>query len=123
MKFGAAFLLLALVSLVLTVAVLGGAVYLHHQKIALVALGLLGLSAVLFIVYRLFASGAHCPLCRSPVLGGSRAQRNRNARRFLGSYRLRVACSILARNKFVCPYCNEATCCTVKDRNAPRRRG
>ena len=113
-------MMLAVVSAVLTIGTLGATVYLRDQKMALVALGLLGVTLVHIVIYRIFAASAHCPLCRSPVLGGSRAQRNRRAGRLFGSHRLRVASTIIVKNTFVCPYCHESTRCVVKDPHAKR---
>ena len=116
MRLGAGMLLFAVPVALLTVLVLGIAVYFREPQIAMVGLGLAGFTAVLLIAYRIFSASAHCPLCRAPVIGGSGAQRNRHSRRLFGSYRLRVASGIIVRNRFVCPYCNEATCCTPKER-------
>jgi hypothetical protein len=127
MRLGAAAMLLAGVTALLTIGTLGATIYLRDQKLALVALGLLGITLLLIVLYRIFASSAHCPLCRAPVLGGSGAQRNRRAGRIFGSHRLRVASNIILNNTFVCPYCHEATRCVVKDRHlrggGSRRRG
>ena len=120
MKLGAAALLLAGVTALLTIGTIGATIYLRDQKLALVALGLLGLTLIHIVIYRIFASSAHCPLCRAPVLGGSGAQRNRRAGRIFGSHRLRVASTIILNNTFVCPYCHEATRCVVKDRHSKR---
>lgn len=116
MKLGALSYLLCCLALVSAISLFGHAIYSENRTLALGCLSLFGLTAVLFIVYRTMASGARCPLCRASVLTGSGASRNRNARRFLGSYRLRVARDIVLKNSFVCPYCNEATRCTVKPR-------
>ena len=116
MKLGALTLVLLCLSSIATVSLLGYAIYEGDRPLALGGLGLLAFSVVLFIAYRVFASNAHCPLCRGPVLSGSGAQRNRNAKRTFGSHRLRVARSIIFTNSFICPYCNEATRCVVKQR-------
>lgn len=55
------------------------------------------------------ASRAGCPLCRTPVLAPRFCTKHRLARTFLGSHRLRVALSVLFKNRFRCPYCNEST--------------
>lgn len=110
-------LLFAVPVILLTIVVMGVAVFYHEPRIAMLGLGLLGFAAVLLIAYRIFSASAHCPLCRAPVIGGSGAQRNRNSRRLFGSHRLRVASGIIIRNRFCCPYCNESTCCTPKERH------
>lgn len=55
------------------------------------------------------ASGAGCPLCRTPVLAPRSCMKHRRARTVFGSHRLRVALAVLLKNRFRCPYCNEST--------------
>lgn len=114
MKLGSLTLVLLSLAVVAGVSMGVGAIVTGEREIALGALGSILISLVIFGIYRAFASSAHCPLCRGPVLSGSGAQRNRHARRTFGSHRLHVAQSILFHNSFVCPYCNEATRCVVK---------
>lgn len=116
MKLGALTLVLLTISFIATVSLLSYVIYTGDRPFALGALACFALTLVLFIVYRVFSSSAHCPLCRGPILGGSGAQRNRNARRSFGSHRLRVARTIIFTNSFTCPYCNEPTKCVVKER-------
>ncbi len=40
--------------------------------------------------------------------------KHRFARKFLGIYRLRVAATVLLRNRYRCPYCGESTHCSVR---------
>ena len=116
MKLGSLSLLLLLFILSVSIALMAYALSTQEDLYAL--LGLCGMftSLVLLILYRVSASSAHCPLCRGSVLRGSGAQRNRRARRSLGSHRLRVARDIVFTNSFVCPYCNEQTLCIVRER-------
>lgn len=116
MKLGAFFLVLCTLSGMATVSLIAYGIYHGLRHFALAGLATLALSFFLFLIYRLFAARAQCPLCRGPILAGSGAQRNRRARHFFGSYRLHVAFSILFTNTFVCPYCGEGTRCTVKPR-------
>ncbi len=116
MKFGALTLLLSTVSLIATITLLFYVIFADARTFAYGALGCSVLTFVLFVVYKIFSSSAHCPLCRGPVLAGSGAQRNRNAKRTLGSHRLRVARNIIFTNTFHCPYCNEPTRCVIKER-------
>ena len=118
MKLGAITLAILCLLAISTVTLLGYAIYSGERPIALGGLAVLGLTILTFIIYRIFAAQAHCPLCRGPVLAGSGAQRNRHAKRTLGSHRLRVARNIIFTNTFVCPYCNESTRCVVKQRPA-----
>jgi hypothetical protein len=81
----------------------------------------LGLSVVITFVQWIFSSSAKCPLCMMPPLGRSGCSRNRDARRLLGSYRLRVALSILLKGRFRCPFCNEPTVLRLKPLPEPLR--
>ena len=121
MKLGSVTLVLLLFSLTATVCLLVYALLSDQRTLALIGLGGIVSTLFLFILYKIFASSAHCPLCRAPVLGGTRAQVHRYAKRSFGSHRLRVARDIIFKNSFVCPYCNESTRCIVKDSPGGRR--
>lgn len=58
---------------------------------------------------------ARCPLCAVPVMAWMGCSKHRQARRLFGSYRLRVALSILFLGHFRCQFCNEPT--TLKAKN------
>jgi len=81
----------------------------------LLALGILGLMLVTTVVVRLQAMHCKCPLCITLVMGKPRCAKHKRAKRFLGSYRLRVALSILTMGHFLCPYCNEYTRLELRD--------
>lgn len=68
------------------------------------------------------AAQTKCPLCITPVLATKNCSKNKKAKRFFGSYRLRVATSLLLRNYFRCPYCSEPTQLTVRPRGSRHRR-
>ena len=121
MKLGALSLVFCLLSFAGTGGLLGYALLSNQRSLALVGLGGIVFTLLLFILYKIFSSSAHCPLCRGPVLGGTGAQFHRHAKRTLGSYRLRVALSIIFTNSFVCPHCNESTRCVVKERHSVGR--
>jgi DNA-directed RNA polymerase subunit RPC12/RpoP len=57
-----------------------------------------------------------CPLCMVPPLQSRGCARHRTAEKTLGSYRLRVAKSILLAGSFRCPYCGEPTAMQVRQR-------
>jgi len=116
MKLGSLVLFLLTLSLIATITLLSYAIYTADRTFSLGALSSFGMTLLLFILYRVYASSAYCPLCRGPVLRGSGAQRNGSAKRTFGSYRLRVARNIIFTNSFTCPYCNERTKCVVKER-------
>ena len=64
-----------------------------------------------FLVIPLLTQGYHtnCPLCWTPVLASMACSKHRDARKLMGSHRLRVALAILFKDQFRCPYCNEST--------------
>lgn len=94
----------------------------RHWDEVVIALGVMGLSLLSVCIQWLFAMKTKCPLCMTPVLAAKNCSKNKKARRLFGSYRLRVATSILFRNCFRCPYCSEPTQLTVRPRNSSRRR-
>lgn len=85
----------------------------HHILYAACAVALW---VVLVISQWVVASRARCPLCLVPAMAKRNCSKNRNAKRMLGSYRMRVATSILTKNSFRCPYCNEPTALEVRQR-------
>ena len=85
------------------------------------ALGVIALTALMFIIQWLVATKCRCPLCIGLPLCNTGAMRNRNARRLFGSYRLRVALSTVMKSYFRCPYCGEPTVMEVRERGARRR--
>jgi hypothetical protein len=71
----------------------------------------------LLLVIPLWTQGAHtnCPLCWTPVLAPKGCSKHRDARKLIGSHRLRVALHVLFKNQFRCPYCNESTGLEIRD--------
>ena len=116
LRLGSVFVMLVAVTLASSIGLILFAFYKELPDRALQGLFGLLASLVFFLFYRFFAHSAYCPLCRGPVLRGSRAQRNRHAGRTFWSYRLRVARDILLTNTFNCSYCGERTHCVVKPR-------
>lgn len=57
-----------------------------------------------------------CPLCMMPVMQNRRCSKHRNAGKLLGSYRLKVAMTVLFKDSFRCPYCGEPTAMEVRQR-------
>lgn len=95
----------------------------HHERYWLIAgAALAGFSVVAGILQWLFANRANCPLCLTSVLASRGCMKHRSSRKFLGSYRLRVALSAFFRGYFRCPYCNEPTSLEVRDRHKSRRK-
>jgi hypothetical protein len=77
--------------------------------------GLVIVGMLLIVAQWIAASHAGCPLCRTPVLAPMGCMKHRKARRLLGSYQLRVALTIMFRERFRCPYCNEPTAMDVRE--------
>ena len=114
----AAFLLCAKCVLVpVTGGVLIQSTITSDQKLTIIGIGLIALTALTTIMQWLVAARTSCPLCMTPVLAAKKCATNRRARTFLGSHRLRVALAVLFRNSFLCPYCHEPTALEVRDRN------
>ena len=78
--------------------------------------GLMATSLIGVILQWMVASRANCPLCMTAVLAPRACMKNRRARSLFGSYRLRVAVSILFKNRFHCQYCNEPSVMQVRER-------
>lgn len=75
------------------------------------------LVVALALLYRVMAGSASCPLCRNQPLISKGCQKHRKAQRLFGSYRYRVAGSVLLTGSFRCPYCGESSACRVKPRD------
>lgn len=121
-RFRLASILLVLVALAIPAGLvqLGRGAFLQQQPLVIQGFGILVLGLVLAVVQWFIASRARCPLCMVPPLSRKSCQKNRKARRLFGSYRLRVAVSVLARNRFQCPYCGEPTRMAVRERSSGR---
>ncbi len=92
------------------------AVFHDDRKLAYIGIGI-GIAAALSTVSQwILAARARCPLCLTPVLAPKNCAKHRRARTFLGSYRLRVALSILFKNTFLCPYCSEKSAMKIRSR-------
>jgi hypothetical protein len=90
--------------------------FVSHAPHMILACILIGVAIVIIIAQWIVAARARCPLCLTPSLSKKNCSKNRAARRFLGSYRLRAAVTIIVRNYFRCPYCNEPTVLEVRQR-------
>ncbi len=95
---------------------LGWALVENHQQHVIFAAGVIGAAMAVFIFHWITASRVRCPLCLVPSMARKNCSKNRNAKRLLGSYRLKVASSIILHNHFRCPYCNEPTVLEVRQR-------
>jgi len=122
LRLGTFFLLLFGLAFLAFAGLGAAAVWTRDPAVVRVFLWAAGSLPVLGIAYLLFGSRAKCPLCMNPPLTPRRCQKHRNAKRFLGSYRLRVAMSVFFSDTFVCPHCGEPTLLEVRDRNQRRQR-
>lgn len=90
------------------------AIFQNDRKLLHIAIGI-GIATILATLLQwLLAMRARCPLCMTPVLASKDCAKHRRARTFMGSYRLKVALSILFKNTFHCPYCSEKSAMTVR---------
>lgn len=99
-----------------SLAFLGYSLFLNQRDHLILASSLIGAGVIIMIIHWISAARARCPLCLTPSLAKKSCSKNRGAQRFLGSYRLKVATSIILTNSFRCPYCNEPTVLEVRQR-------
>lgn len=88
----------------------------NDRDLGMMAAAMFVLTVLAMALQWAVATRTNCPLCVSPVLATSRCAKSRHAGRLFGSRRLYVAVSILFRNSFRCPYCNEPTALEVRQR-------
>ncbi len=81
-----------------------------------VGLAMMGVSVLLAIFLWALVNRLRCPLCLGLPLAISGSVKNRRALRLLGSYRFRVAVTILTKGHFRCPDCGEFTSVEVRRR-------
>ena len=86
------------------------------SKLVLAGLVLVVLVGMVVFLQWIVGARTNCPLCITPVMASKGCTRHRNARPFLGSYRLRVALQVLFTGGFRCPYCGERTVLAVRER-------
>lgn len=122
LRFAAFFLCMEWVMIAAAVGVLVHSLIEHDKMLTFVAMGLAGVAICVVILRWILASKTRCPLCLTPVLASKQCSKHRNAKKFLGSYRLRVALMILMKGRFYCPYCHEPSVLEVRDRHATRAR-
>jgi hypothetical protein len=80
------------------------------------SLWLLGAALLMLVCQWVVAARCRCPLCLGPPLARKDCVKHRGATRLFGSYRLRVAHSIIWQGCFRCPYCGETTVMEVRQR-------
>jgi len=115
-RLSAWFFVLGLVFLIVGLGYFGYAVSIGQERHILIASGVIAAGVICLIVQWITSARARCPLCLTPSMAKKNCSKNRNAQRLLGSYRLKVASSIILNGHFRCPYCNEPTVLEVRRR-------
>jgi hypothetical protein len=103
-----------------SLAFLGHAVIVGNRDRVHLALGLVALTLMVLVVQWFIATKCRCPLCLGTPLARKACVMHRNATRLFGSYRLRVAHSIIWKGYFRCPFCGETTLMEVRQRRRYR---
>lgn len=111
--------ILSFVVLIVGFGYLGWAVYVNQHNHIIFGSITIGVGILISIFQWIAAARARCPLCLVPSMAKKNCSKNRNARPLLGSYRMRVASSIILHGNFRCPYCNEPTVLEVRQRKIP----
>ncbi|MEO5716766.1 MAG: hypothetical protein ABIT37_25025 [Luteolibacter sp.] len=86
------------------------------------ALAFIAATAFLALLQWCLSFRARCPLCHAKSISHDGCSKHRNARPLFGSYRLRVACTVIFREYFRCPYCGESTAVKARTGTLPTRR-
>lgn len=94
-----------------------GMVYAEKADVIAGAL-VVGAGLILYIVQWFVSVRGRCPLCMTPPLHPKKCQKNHRAGRLFGSYRLKVATSVIFLNHFQCPYCGEETKIVARSRSS-----
>lgn len=55
-----------------------------------------------------YGNKARCQLCQTTLILHQKCVKSPNAKRTLGSYRLKLSLSVIFTSKFTCPYCGES---------------
>lgn len=88
-----------------------------ERKIVVSSVWCMGGSLLYIVITIIFVARLKCPLCMMPPLQRRGCSKNRKSSKFAGSYRLKVALSILGSNQFRCPYCGEQTMMVARKRH------
>jgi hypothetical protein len=100
----------------LTGVVLVLALTTSNNQLAILGIAGIALTVLTAIFQWRLSRGTRCPLCMTPVLATNHCAKHRHARSLLGSYRLPVVLTILFKNTFLCPYCNEKTAVALRNK-------
>ena len=88
-------------------------------ELTFIGAGLAVVAILTCLLQWMISQRTRCPLCITPVLATRGCSKHRSARKFLGSYRLNVALTIIFKGTFRCPYCYEPTSVEAR-RRRPR---
>lgn len=103
-----------------TFGVIGYSVAVQDHDFMRIALGLSAAIVIAVVIQWVISSRARCPICHTTALSHRGCNKHRNAKTFFGSYRFRVACSVIFTKCFCCPYCGESTAIQARPRPLPR---
>jgi hypothetical protein len=80
--------------------------YQYNINYLIIAACCVGVLLLLQMIHSIESGKIVCPSCRSQVIRICRVAKHHEAKKFLGSYSLRVAVQVIFTNQFLCPYCN-----------------
>jgi hypothetical protein len=105
-----------------TIGILAYAFFFIDREMFFIALCLIGVAVLAALLQWGLTSRARCPLCHIRALAGNRCSKHRAARTLMGSHRLRVACDVVFRKSFRCPYCGENVALRKRSMPQPLRK-
>ena len=103
-----------------TFGVIGYSVAVQDHEFMRIALVLIVATVVAVIIQWVISARARCPICQTTALSHCGCMKHRTAKTLLGSYRFKVACSVIFTKGFYCPYCGEHTAVQARPRPLPR---
>ncbi len=110
------------IQILLTSGILIHSLVVADTDLTYVALGLIAGCVLVAVIQWAVASRARCPLCHAHSVARNGCSKHRTAKRLCGSYRLRVAVSVIFKKSFRCPYCGESTAVRPRLTHLPRRK-
>ena len=81
--------------------------YNQNMNFLFISGGCLGLFLFLQVIHIMESGKIICPNCRSQILTSRRCAKHRQAKKFCGSYSLRVALGVVFTNSFLCQSCHQ----------------
>ena len=117
-RIGSSLLLLKWLLVPMSLAYLFGSLIFGDTNQVHAALWLIAATLGVMLTQWLIAARCRCPICMGTPLARKACVKHRNATRLLGSYRLRVAHSIIWKGYFRCPFCGETTAMEVRQRHS-----